>query len=440
MAAAHELRRVLTVELEAAWARSDEVLALFPRDSYHTRPIPLRNPLFFYHGHLPAFAWNTIFRGALGEGALDVRFDELFARGIDPDPDGTVPELASSHAWPDPDEVDRYRDRVRDRVRELLVGADLSPLAPRLLAGGRVLWLVLEHELMHHETLMYMAAELPALARPLPAAAGPSTTVSTPVTVRIAAGRALMGAADGEQPFAWDNELARHAVDVPAFAIDAYPVTNRQFVAFVEAGGYLREELWRHEAWQWVRAGDRRHPHGWRPQDGGFALTGALGAASLPLEWPARVSHAEAEAYARFAGGRLPTEAEWQLAAYGDAAAARRYPWGDAPPDRARGNFDFSRWSKSDVGAHPGGATPEGVFDLMGNGWEWTATVFGPYPGFAIDPAYPGYSADFFDGQHYVLKGGGPFTALRLLRRSFRNWFFWSYPYVDAAFRCVREL
>ena len=156
----------------------------------------------------------------------------------------------------------------------------------------------------------------------------------------------------------------------------------------------------------------------------------------LPMAWPVYVSHAEASAYARWKGRRLPTEAEYHRAAYGTPEGPERaHPWGEAPPDATRGHFDFAGADPVPVGSFPKGASAWGVRDLVGNGWEWTSTVFAPFPGFQPMPSYPQYSADFFDGKHYVMKGASPVTAKELIRRSFRNWFRPTYPYVYAKFR-----
>ena len=160
----------------------------------------------------------------------------------------------------------------------------------------------------------------------------------------------------------------------------------------------------------------------------------------LPLDWPVAVSHAEASAYARWAGAKLPSEAEWHRAAYGTADGPERdYPWGCNAPEGTRGNFDFARWDPTPVNAFPGGNSAFGASDLLGNGWEWTRTPFAPFEGFEAFSFYRGYSADFFDGQHYAMKGGSPRTAASMLRRSFRNWFQPRYPYVYSAFRCVKH-
>jgi formylglycine-generating enzyme required for sulfatase activity len=163
------------------------------------------------------------------------------------------------------------------------------------------------------------------------------------------------------------------------------------------------------------------------------------GETPLPLDWPVYVSHEEACAFAAWTGKRLPTEAEFHRAAYGTVHGdhERLYPWGDGQPDRRRGNFDGYRWDPVPVTATPSGDSAFEVSQLVGNGWEWTSTVFHPFPGFQPYSFYPGYSAPFFDGEHYVLKGASPRTDARLLRRSFRNWFRPNFPYVYAGFRCV---
>ena len=160
----------------------------------------------------------------------------------------------------------------------------------------------------------------------------------------------------------------------------------------------------------------------------------------LPLAWPVYVSQAEASAYARWKGRRLMTEAEFHRAAFGTPAGEEReLPWG-AGVDASRGNFDFSNWEPVPAGSRPAGASAWGVHDLIGNGWEWTSTIFEPFPGFEPMPSYPEYSAEFFDGKHYVMKGASPATAKELIRRSFRNWFRANYPYVYAKFRTAASI
>jgi iron(II)-dependent oxidoreductase len=199
------------------------------------------------------------------------------------------------------------------------------------------------------------------------------------------------------------------------------------------------DRWWAAADWAWIREQGIRHPLFWEPAPGGWYWRGMFQRIPLPLSWPVYVSHAEAAAYARWRGARLPTEAEYQRAAYGSTAGERCRPWGDVEPQDVHGVFDFSSWDPQAAGSHPQGSSAWGVEDLVGNGWEWTGTTFGPFPGFRAMASYPEYSADFFDGEHFVMKGASPATARELIRPTFRNWFRAQYPYVYATFRCARS-
>jgi gamma-glutamyl hercynylcysteine S-oxide synthase len=227
-------------------------------------------------------------------------------------------------------------------------------------------------------------------------------------------------------------------------------VTNRQYLEFMAAGGYETRAFWNEDDWNWKTAGGISHPLFWKKDDG-RGLGGTWFYRTMfdevpfdeaVLDWPVYVSQAEATAYARWAGKSLPTEAEWQRAAYGTVDGnARAYPWGSEAPnaefDKRFGNFDFHRGDPVPVNAFPEGQSAFGIHDMLGNGWEWTSTIFGPFPGFEPFPFYRGYSTDFFDGKHFVMKGGSARTAACMLRPTFRNWFQAHYQYVYAGFRCV---
>jgi formylglycine-generating enzyme required for sulfatase activity len=215
-------------------------------------------------------------------------------------------------------------------------------------------------------------------------------------------------------------------------------VTNAQFLEFIAAGGYDNRAFWTDRDWNWKTENNISHPVFWQRVADNWYYRTMFDDVPLPMEWPVYVSHAEASAYARWAGKLLPTEVQWHRAAYGTAEGLeRQYPWGSDAPDSKRGNFDFNSWNPAPVAAFPDTQSAFGVAGLLGNGWEWTSTLFAPFPGFQPFPFYRGYSADFFDGKHYVLKGGSARTAACMLRRSFRNWFQPHYQYVYAGFRCV---
>jgi formylglycine-generating enzyme required for sulfatase activity len=257
-------------------------------------------------------------------------------------------------------------------------------------------------------------------------------------SVGIPAGIATLGRDRAAGAFGWDNEFGEHSVPVPEFSIDAHKVTNARFLEFVEARGYADPRFWAEEDWNWREQHGIRHPSFWIRRGNAWWEHGMFGEAPLRQDAPVYVSQAEASAFARWAGRSLPTEAQFHRAAYGTPGGEEReYPWGGDAPREEHGNFDFHRWGPTPVGAHPAGASAFGAHEMVGNGWEWTSTVFGPFEGFRPHPLYAGYSADFFDGKHYVMKGGSPRTAACMLRRSFRNWFQPRYPYVYAAFRTV---
>jgi iron(II)-dependent oxidoreductase len=421
--------------------RTRRLFDLIEPSAYYTRPIALRNPIVFYEGHLPAFTVIAFLQRGLGLPGVDARLERLFERGIDPDTvDSAVPRSGAQTVWPTREEIRRFGAAVDDAFVDAL---DEAPLEDGCAREG--LYTALEHEAMHQETLLYMWRQLPyatkrrAWGPPAFAVAGDSgdscgeasrrsahrierarrRTGSPPSRVSIPAGHATLGANRRHTLFGWDNEFDEHVVDVPAFEIDVHNVTNAEYLRFVEAGGKV--------------------PEFWNRQAGDWYLRGMFEDIPLPGDWPVYISQADAAAYAHWRGRRLPTEAEYHRAAFSTPSGEERpFPWGHELPDATRGNFDFERWEPAPVGSYPAGQSGWGVHDLMGNGWEWTSTVFAPFDGFRSMASYPEYSADFFDGDHIVLKGASPATARELLRRSFRNWFRPNYPYVYATFRTVR--
>jgi iron(II)-dependent oxidoreductase len=297
---------------------------------------------------------------------------------------------------------------------------------------------------MHQETLLYMAQQLPVKQKKRPRGLTYRFDgAAASRRVRIAAGRTVLGADPTAEAFGWDNEFPGHVVDVPAFTIDATPVRVSEYLAFVEDAGYQKARYWDTEGWAWRERMRVQQPAAWSQRDDGRWLLRTL-FDELPLErvmdWPVCVSWAEARAFTRWRGARLPTEAELHRAAFATPhGEQRRHPWGDEAPEAAHGNYGYRALAPTPVGSYPTGASAWGIHELVGNGWEWTGTPFAPFPGFVPMPHYAGYSADFFDGRHYVLIGASWATDTTLIRRSFRNWFQPHYPYVFSKFRCVTE-
>jgi iron(II)-dependent oxidoreductase len=424
--------------------RTRSLFDLLTHDAYYSQPIALRHPIVFYEGHLPAFSFNTLVKAGLGERGIDAGLESLFARGIDPAeaPDPTDPERVRE-AWPTRAAVHQFADEADARVLDALANADIERAGQPLLDRAEAAFAILEHEAMHQETLLYMWHRLAFTQKKRPA--GYAAHVDGPVPrhewIEVADGRAVLGVQPQSIAFGWDNEFPSYCQSVRAFAIERHNVTNAAYMEFVAAGGYKERRWWRDADWQWITTHNIAHPLFWERRDAAWYWRGMFDQIPLPASWPVYVSHAEAAAYATWKGVRLPSEAEFQRVAYGTPAAGdREFPWGEDSPTASRGVFDFARWDPAPAGSHPAGQSAWGVEDLVGNGWEWTSTVFGPFPGFRPLASYPQYSADFFDGEHFVMKGASPATARELLRPSFRNWFRPNYPYVYATFRCAREL
>jgi len=424
--------------LSDARRRSDALFAIVQEGSIFERPIPERHRIIFYVGHLEAFDWNLLHDNVLGLKPFHPQFDRLFAFGIDPVEGGLPTDQPED--WPSLATVREYVRGIRSALDEKL-SADIDPKACTRdgFSLDKLLNVAIEHRLMHVETLAYMLHQLP-LDRKVRPASSP-THHSSPIahsTVEIPSGVVSLGLSREGEVFGWDNEFEAHTADVPVFEIDRYMVTNQQFLEFLHHGGYDDRGLWGDDDWNWKRSQQVSHPVFWTKNGDTWLYRTMFEQIPLPLDWPVYVSHAEAAAYARWAGKTLPTEEQWQRAAYGTPDGVRRsYPWGDESPNPNFGNFDFDRWDPAPVNAYPQGQSAFGVDGMLGNGWEWTSTVFAPFPGFKPFPFYRGYSADFFDGKHVVMKGGSARTAACMLRPTFRNWFQAHYQYVYAGFRCV---
>ena len=422
MASAPTLAGTGLVEMfDATRRRTEEIFGFVSEAGFWMRPLPLRHPICFYRGHLAAFAVNTLLKKALGRPGIDSAAETLFERGIDP-ADEQAAQRASISRWPPREAIERYVAAADAAVREALAEVEAG-------AGGALAreaaWVCIEHEAMHQETLLYIIRLLPPEEKRPPAGLRPPSEMEPPARhwIEIPAGEAVLGRKRGDG-FGWDNEFEETVVAVDGFEIERDDVTNADFLEFVEAGGYRDRRLWTPDDWKWREAHDVTAPEFW----GGSAVRrtwkGLFGEVPLPASWPVWVSHAEASAYAAWRGARLPSESEYHRAAEGTSG----------------GNFDFRSWDPVPAGSDRSGVSAAGVRDMVGNGWEWTSTPFAPLPGFRPMPLYPVYSADFFDGRHFVMKGASPVTPAAIVRPSFRNWFQPHYPYVFSSFRCARSV
>ncbi|MCI0650892.1 MAG: SUMF1/EgtB/PvdO family nonheme iron enzyme [Planctomycetes bacterium] len=422
------------------------------------------NPPIWELGHIAWFQECWILRHLHGRTPIDQRFDRLYNSA----------KVAHDKRWslrfPKREDTMRYMQTVLEAVCDLLSrgnGPDPRDAYFHLLASF--------HEDMHGEAFAYTrqthgygapsfpnsasnghskgtarigragrSARQRAGAAGAAGAPGAANAAAASGDVAFSAGTYYVGAPSSAASFIFDNEKWAHPVTLREFAISRTAVTNGEFLAFVEAGGYTARRFWSDAGWRWRAGVAAEHPVYWRREPGGNWLRRRF-EQWVPLERDLPVMHVnwhEAEAYGRWAGRRLPDEAEWEVAASaavpGGPGDRRSFPWGEASPNGILAALDGRSGDCVDVTAHPKGASPQGVQQMIGNVWEWTATDFHPYPGFVADP-YKEYSEPWF-GDHKVLRGGCWVTRSRLIRNTWRNFYTPERRDVWAGFRtCARD-
>lgn len=413
---------------------------------------PLMSPVVWDLGHIADFEDVWLVRraaaqaGAAGRGQGTSPPSE---EGLDPlyDPTAVPRDRRGQLPLPTTAQVLDRLAQVRRAARAALVqgglGSGVGADGPRLLAHGHVVHMVAQHEAQHQETILQalnLRADLPYqpphTIRP---DAVPSDGAVPCPRVLVPGGPSLMGTDD--QAWAYDNERPMHAVDLPAFWIDAAPVTAGEYLRFVQDGGYRRAELWAPEGWAWCSGEGVQAPLGWQ-QRGDRWLIRSFGRLR-PLDPRVPVVHVswhEADAFARWAGKRLPTEAEWEKAAGWDRVGNRmqRHPWGDHPGRAVHANLDQRHLEPMPVGSYPAGRSPYGCVQMLGDVWEWTSSWFQPYPGFRSFP-YREYSEIFFGHSFRVLRGGAFATSDLVARTTFRNWDYPQRRHIFAGFRCAED-
>ncbi|GLY67673.1 ergothioneine biosynthesis protein EgtB [Amycolatopsis taiwanensis] len=336
-----------------------------------------------------------------------------------------------------PAEARAYVGQVRAKAFDVLERVPLE--GRRLTETAFAFGMITQHEQQHDETMLathQLRRGEPVLHAP---AAPGRRTGKLPAEVLVPAGPFVMGTS--VEPWALDNERPAHEVHVAAFHIDTTPVTNGAYLEFLESGGYEQRRWWSDAGWTYRTAHQITAPRFWRREPGGWWRTRFGVDEPVPADQPVvHVSFYEAEAYAAWAGKRLPTEAEWEKAARFDPAGgqSRRYPWGNEDPTPEHANLGQRHLSPAAAGAYPAGASPLGVHQLIGDVWEWTSSDFGGYPGFVAFP-YREYSEVFFGPEYKVLRGGSFGTDAAAIRGTFRNWDYPIRRQIFAGFRCARD-
>ncbi|MGH8998951.1 MAG: ergothioneine biosynthesis protein EgtB [Acidimicrobiia bacterium] len=435
-------KETLATALDEARRRSLDLLApLSPADQTRQHS-PLMSPLVWDLAHVGHYEELWLLRAVARAAPINTAHDDVYDAFRHPRRDRAALAILG------PSEARSHIADVRDRVLDVLERVDLDPSAP-LLSSGFVYGMVAQHEHQHDETMLATLQlahlDTPGGAYPQLAPAAPPGRLLAPAQheVFIPGGPFVMGTDD--EPFAYDNERPAHTVDLGPFWIDRLPVTNAEYLRFVAAGGYDERRWWSEAGWAWRTEVGLGAPQYWHPEgDGAWSVRRLGGRVDLaPGEPVTHVCWYEADAYARFAGKRLPTEAEWEKAAsWGPgahcAADKRLLPWGAGPPAPEVANLGQRHFGPAGAGAYPGGASAYGVEQLLGDVWEWTASDFSPYPGFVSFP-YKEYSEVFYGSDYKVLRGGSWATHPLAARTTFRNWDLPIRRQIFSGFRCARH-
>ncbi|MFG3659029.1 ergothioneine biosynthesis protein EgtB [Streptomyces sp. NPDC047706] len=392
---------------------------------------PLMSPLVWDLAHIGNQEELWLLRAVAGQEAIRPEIDSLYDAFEHPRAERpTLPLLA-------PGEARRYAAEVRGRALDVLAGTAFH--GTRLTEAGFAFGMIAQHEQQHDETMLitHQLRKGPqALHAPDP---DPVPLFTGPAEVLVPGGPFTMGTST--EPWALDNERPAHRREVAPFRIDTTPVTNGAYQAFIEDGGYDDPRWWTAEGWAHVRRTAIKAPLFWH-RDGGQWLRRRFGVTEVvpPDEPVLHVCWYEADAYARWAGRRLPTEAEWEKAARFDPATGRstRYPWGDTDPGPEHANLGQRHLRPAPAGSYPEGESPLGVRQLIGDVWEWTASDFQPYPGFRAFP-YKEYSEVFFGSEHKVLRGGSFAVDQVACRGTFRNWDYPIRRQIFSGFRTARS-
>ncbi len=403
------------------WELYETLMSSIRKESYfYEAPDPLRHPLIFYLGHTACFYINKLkASGALSEG-LNSRYESLLAVGVDPE---STDDLETQINWPSVSNVWAYREKVKEVVLEFIESA---PLLDKVDMNSPIwaLHMAFEHERIHFETSSVLMRQYPVeyLEKPAGWEYAPTTQPRKPAfeMVPFTGGTVRIGKLKDNPTYGWDNEYGEKIVQVDPFAIGNLMVTNNEFLGFVEDNGYADPKYWSSEGWEWLDQQENKHPKFWiLDEDGTYKYRAMFDVLDLPPDWPAEVTAYEAEAYLKWKGEefRLMTEAEWKY-------ATREAPEKDGDPAFCNyHNQSMAFGSPSPVGMMAQGCTPDGVYDLYGNVWDWLSDDFHPLPGYKVHPWYKDFSQPYMDKQHGMLAGGSWASSGTSASKYYRLWF-----------------
>jgi len=420
--------------LAEARARTLLLISGVAEEDLRKQHSPLMGPILWDLGHIAEFEYLWLVLNQRGR----IEFGEM--PGLY-NPFEHPRRVRGSLELPTLEATLQHLDDVRRQVLAVLDSTDFFPDDP-LLRDGYVYRMVIQHEDQHQETMLQtlqLKQGEPYRAPRQHSPANGGAEFSPGEMVRFPGGEVIIGTSD--RTAAYDNERPPHRVELPPFRIDRTPVTNGQYIAFIESGGYHNHDLWSEAGRAWLQEARVTAPLYWTYERGEWRTRDYDRTTAVNPDRPVcHVSYHEAEAYARWQGKRLPTEEEWEAAATWDPAANRKcaYPWGDEPPTAVDANLDQLMFTTAPIGSYPRNTSPIGCYGMIGDVWEWTATDFNGYPGFRMFP-YPEYSEVFFGQEYKVLRGGSWATRSRVARSTFRNWDYPIRRQIFSGFRCARD-
>jgi gamma-glutamyl hercynylcysteine S-oxide synthase len=437
----HDLKETIATELEGGRLRTLGLVEPFSEEELWRSPSRLMSPLVWDLGHCANYEELWLLRNVAGHQPTDPSYDDIYNAFEHPRWERpSLPLLG-------PAEARAYMGDVRGKSLDILERVDLTP-EERLLDRGYVYGMVVQHEHMHDETMLSTIQLMKQKEYP-PAATQPPRAVTRVEQDMVFVAEGSIEIGTSIEPWAFDNERPAHRVDLAGFWIDRTPVTNAQYIAFIEAGGYQDPRHWTDAGWTWRQESGKEAPGFWK-REGSSWVIGRYGR-YVPVELDEPVQHVcwfEADAFARWAGKRLPTEGEWEKAASwgppggsGSSPSAwrkRRFPWGDDDPTHDHANVDQRHFGPAPVGAYPAGVSAYGCHQMIGDVWEWTSSDFQPYPGYEWFP-YREYSEVFFGTDYKVLRGGSWATHTTAIRNTFRNWDYPIRRQIFCGFRCAKD-
>ena len=429
-------RQELKQYFNQTWALYESLFELIKHDeAYYVKAEPLRHPLIFYFGHTATFYINKLKLGKYLDERVNDHFESMFAIGVD---EMSWDDLDETHyQWPSVAEVKTYRDQVKQVVNQLI---DTMPITLPISQDSPA-WVILmgiEHERIHLETSSAIIRQLPledVCANAQWPECQDAGSAEPNQLLAVAGKKIILGKKEQDNTYGWDNEYGNKNFKVADFKASKYLVSNQEYLAFVEAGGYQTQDYWNEEGQAWLAYTQAQMPRFWRRRDDKWWQRNLTSEIPLPLNWPVEVNQLEAKAFCNWKARqsqsniRLLTEAEWYILRENVPSDAP--DWHEVP-----GNISLAYYASS---CPVNRFKHNDFYDIVGNVWQWTETAIDGFNGFAVHPLYDDFSTPTFDGKHNLIKGGSWIStgneAIAASRYAFRRHF-----YQHAGFRYVESL